>query len=462
VVRDYVEMRVREEEKAQAKQRALEHPESHQITPVSWVPKDGVAGYPLEGGDWTGAPVFDLETAREQQEWYGTMDAGVREFSAHWEAAQSSWNTARGLSDAFEHAGELAEEQGITGAMTGEHMKGVVARSPANQTGNLTTTIGGARPMGASGDLTVDQVFAQGGAQGLDKHIQKDTRFDDTVDAFTGEAQRKLNKAIREAASGALTYENALVSWGEAFAGLNIAKQQSELDGWTAKEHQLKFDKAQVKKDIGAISKLFGVVESFARKGVGGLVELATADGLGSAVQYFVGRDFDRDLREVQVKIEASTAIMDKYKEEVAFDELRKAKNEVKKAENALPALKGEVVQAEQERRKALENLADTAKTKARDGGADQTEQQRIESLVKALPAVEMVCTRLQAILHCVPPYYNERSGLGFAVTNFKTKMTMKLHVAGLHEARSHYGALFPRWEARRTQIVAFIKGLHT
>lgn len=454
--------------------------------PLNWGALAVPTGSGVVDGKWSAAPHYALPEKpallskwegpaylQQRQRVYDIHMKGVNKFSADWGQLQASWNGSADLITAYKEAADKAQELGVTGPATPEHAEGVVKQPLEAKPGaskDLGSTVLSGKPTGNSSKLSVGDVYDGTSVKpGLASKVKRDAGLDDAVNKLMQDAQIALDDAVGEAAKATIDYKNQVLEITKKIAALKIAEQQGEADKATQDKDRLEREKAKVIGGIQAVSALFGAGEKFIAGKSGAepaTTGKAAADAgfvgaISTVVQYFVSQSFDADLKVVQERLNGITNLINSFKIESAGAEVEQAKNELIKKQIDIKQKARAVAVAEQKRRDALDKVAKMAREKAAKGGATKEQQDKLETAIRSKPAVELVVSRIQAILDRLQvPAYSEDSGRGASFCSSIGDFV--IHIVNILNTVPTYQKLLEEWNARLKSVDGLIKSLHT
>ncbi len=299
--------------------------------------------------------------------------------------------------------------------------------------------------MGAGSPLTIGASFQASNAD-LTKHIKKSEDFDKDIDPVTGAAKSKLKDAVDDLSSASADQKDAILKYGTALKNLSAEKLKTQVGADEIKKAEVAAEKERVVGAIEFVGKLCSAGEK-ALKG-GGKEEGGVSEAVTTVAAYFVGQSYENDLKEIETSINNANTCIQSYYQDIAADGVVSEGLAIIKAQIAMRQKKRAIATADQEYRVAVASLAKSAKANAAANGASKSEQDQLNARLRALPAVELVVTRLRAIIErLVTPVYSEPSGLG---AQFCTNVgLMSGNLSKMKGAELKYSALLVTWMHR-------------
>lgn len=449
------------------------------MTPAAF-PRDWGSEIGAQSGDiaesWSGGPAFTPEAAAAAKV-NTAVGAGVSRFSSDWGSLQTTWNTVGPLITAYREAASNAAAEGITGPASAYNPEGVI-RKPGDPKADLAGAVERGKVVGSKSDVKIGDVFDGSSLKpSVSKtKVDRGDALDEKVNALTGDAQRECEDALDGISKAHLEYKNKVIEVKNALKSVTIKKQEKESAGDEAAKVQIEREKAIMVGGIEATAGIFKMGESYltARasgaggpkkdpgdprgKALGGSGIVDTAAGV---ITYFVGQSYDQDLHAINLKLESAKQFIATHNVEIEENNVEKAINDARIAEKEIQGAKRKLAGADQKRRDAIKELAKAAKAAAAAGGASKAEQERLEVAIRALPAIELVVSRLRNITSKMGlPQYSPESGLGAA---FATNVPEFInHYGILVAAGAEFSDAQPKWEGRLTEINNFIRSLHS
>lgn len=445
---------------------------------------------PAEGGvkgKWIDPP--PMHNAQVIAVKFPSANAPAAAFSTDWTRLQSAWNESSARIDAYEKGAQTAEVEGLFGPALPGHAEGVLQRPAAGMPGGPPTAAGKQIPggdaaslveygkVGPAGGETVGSLFDGGGGLKTDaSKVKKSDDLNKSVNAVTQAAEHALATAVRgvgdagsDVVSSIAELKKAVLAWDISGAKGDQAKAEST-------KLQVEREKAIVMGGLDAIANVFSAGESYLGARSGGpkkepsstkgeaAASGGVASGLVKYVAYFVGQSYDKDIHQLNVNLDSLKNFVARNEAQMAQHDITIKREAVKKAQRALDEKRQAVVKAEQDRRDALVKLAADAGKAARAGGASAQDAARIETAIRALPAIEHVLSRLSEIVDKSGnlPQYTTKSGRGMTLAGNRAGDEFIWSYNLLLGAKARYAGYRPLWESRRQSVQSMISSLHS
>jgi len=449
----------------------------------SWV---GSTGGKIEGAF---SPEPSITTRHRNKKKAQTWFAAYR---SAWGQGKASWSAYATHRDNFNNAADKAKELGITGSATGDHAEGVI-NSP-KESGNLAKTVNEGTPTGASSNTKIGDLYGSNqttdpASHELDLDAKKavgdkpNDLLDGLINDYNSNTLINLESAVRGASNATLAAKAAGRAAAAALGQVDIAKLRAEQEGDGAEIKQLARQRDIALGGIKAAAGCMKVVESYTAKripagmnskfefpadkpGAGGPSAAAGSGVVAAAegvVSYIVSESYNQDINMLQRKIDTASQLISRYNVGAAKGALATAREAIIKAKNDAQTAKGLVTKAENARRKALKNISQAAVAAAKANNASPKDVAKLETAIRALPAVEMVATRLrQAAASVVMPGYSVASGRGASLAGAANAVAMTKKLSIMNGQKAHCNSEAKVWDKRAQEIRNLIGSLHS